>query len=99
MAQYQIMYWHDIPVQVRAGGRRDRASQELPERFQVAIDKAAMAAGVTGSDAYTDGFYWGEAQEREGTPKEVVEAVVAEIEVAYKSIDWRKTAASLTASK
>jgi len=99
LTQYQIMYWHDIPLQVRAGGRRDRASQELPERFQVAIDKAAMAAGVTGSDAYTDGFYWGEAQERPGTPAEVAAAVAAELDAAYQTIDWRRTAAALNDGK
>jgi hypothetical protein len=95
MAQYQIMYWHDIPIQVRAGGRRDRVSQELPQRFQVAIDQAAMAAGLTGSDAYIETFRWGEAQEREGSPAAVVAAVVAELDAEYAQIDWRKTAESL----
>jgi len=38
MATYQVMYWADIPVQVRAGGRRERVSVELPARFQAAID-------------------------------------------------------------
>lgn len=99
MTQYQIMYWHDIPVQVRAGGRRDRVSQGLPERFQAAIDKAAMAAGMTGSDAYTDGFYWSETQERDGTPAEVAAAVSSELDAAYQTIDWRRTAATLNDSK
>lgn len=71
MATYQIMYWHDIPVQVRAGGRRDRVSIELPQRFQIAVDNAAMAANLTGTDAYLEGFRWDEAQEREGTAEEV----------------------------
>jgi hypothetical protein len=95
MAKYQIMYWHDIPIQVRAGGRRDRASQELPQRFQVAIDQAAMAAGLTGSDAYIETFHWDPAQERAGSPAEVVAAVVAELDAEYARIDWRKTAESL----
>jgi hypothetical protein len=95
MTQYQIMYWHDIPVQVRAGGRRDRVSAELPPRFQVAIDNAAMAAGLTGSDAYIETYRWGEAQEREGSPAEVAAAVVAELDAEFEKIDWRKTAESL----
>jgi hypothetical protein len=95
MTTYQIMYWHDIPVQVRAGGRRDRVSIELPQRFQVAVDNAAMAAGVTGTDAYLEGFRWSEAQEREGTPAEVAAAVVAELESQYARIEWRTTAAQL----
>ncbi|MCA9918867.1 MAG: virulence factor [Anaerolineales bacterium] len=95
MAKYQIMYWHDIPVQVRAGGRRDRVSIELPQRFQLAVDNAAMAAELTGTDGYLDGFHWSEAEEREGTPEAVANAVAAEVETRFTKIDWRKTAASL----
>ena len=93
MTTYQIMYWHDIPVQVRAGGRRDRVSVELPPRFQVAVDNAAMAAGLTGTDAYLEGFAWAEPQEREGSPAEVAAAVAAELEAQHATIDWRATAA------
>lgn len=92
MAQFQILYWHDIPLQVRSGRRRDRVSQELPQRFQVAVDNAAMAAGVTGTDSYLDGFVWSEPQEREGNPAEVVVAVVAELDAGHDRIDWRATA-------
>ncbi|MCB9009545.1 MAG: virulence factor [Ardenticatenaceae bacterium] len=95
MAKYQIMYWHDIPVQVRAGGRRDRVSIELPQRFQVAVDNAAMAAELTGTDAYLDGFRWSEMQERDGTPEAVAKAVAAELDTQYETIDWRQTAVSL----
>ena len=95
MTTYQIMYWYDIPVQVRAGGRRDRTSIELPQRFQVAVDNAAMAAGLTGTDAYLSGFEWSEAQERSGTPQEVAAAVVAELEARFATIDWRQTAATI----
>ena len=56
MTTYQILFWYDIPVQVRAGGRRERVSVELPARFQAAIDSAAMAAGLTGTDGYLSGF-------------------------------------------
>lgn len=95
MTSYQIMYWHDIPVQVRAGGRRDRVSIELPQRFQVAVDAAAMAAAMTGTDAYLEGFRWGEPEERDGSPQEVAEAVAAEIDAEFPDIDWRKTANAL----
>jgi hypothetical protein len=95
MTTYQIMYWHDIPLQVRAGGRRDRAGAELSHRFQVAVDNAAMAAGVTGSEAYLAGFNWGEPAERDGTPAEVAAAVAAELEAQYATIEWRRTAAAL----
>jgi hypothetical protein len=95
MASYQILYWHDIPVQVRAGGRRDRHAEALPDRFQEAVDSAAMRAGLTGSDAYTDGFQWGEQQERDGTAEAVAKAVAAELSAQFMEIDWRKTADKL----
>jgi len=90
------MYWHDIPVQVRAGGRRERVSIELPQRFQVAVDNAAMAASLTGTDAYLEGFRWADLQEREGTPDEVAAAVASELEAQFERIDWRGTAARLS---
>ena len=95
MTAYQIMYWHDIPIQVRAGGRRDRVSRELSERFQIAIDNAAMAAGLVGSDAYIEGFHWEPSGEMEGTVEEVVTAVIAQLDTQYKPINWRATAEML----
>lgn len=91
MAKYQILYWYDIPIQVKSRERKDRVSRELPPRFQAAIDNAAMAAGLTDSEAYMDGFQWHEPQEQDGTAQEVVEAVVTTLERQYTNIDWRKT--------
>lgn len=99
MAEYQILYWHDIPLQVRSGGRRDRVSQELPSRFQAAIDNAAMAAGLVGDEGYLNAFRWSDPQQREGAPAEVVAAVVAELDAQYARIEWRKTAETILAQK
>jgi len=95
MAQYQILYWHDIPVQVRAGRRQDRVSIALPDRFQTAVDQAAMGAGLTGTDAYLEGFVWSEMQEQAGTPAEVATAVAAELDRQHEIIDWRRTVMSI----
>jgi hypothetical protein len=95
MAAFQILYWHGIPVQVRAGGRRDRVSLALPDRFLEAVDKAAMRAGLTGSDAYTNGFQWSDNQERDGSAEEVAKAVAAELTAQFEEIDWRGTADKL----
>ena len=95
MATYQVLYWHDIPVQVKAKERRKRHSIELPKRFQIAVDNAAMKAGLVGDDAYLETFRWSETQTRDGSPQEVAEAVASEIEAEYKKIDWRKTAEEL----
>jgi hypothetical protein len=96
MATYQILYWHDIPVQVRAGGRRDRVSEALPDRFQEAVDAAAMKAKLTGSDGYIEGFQWGKRQEREGTADQVAKAIAAELDAQFVEIDWRGTAERLS---
>ncbi len=95
MAQVQVLYWHDIPAQVRVRAGRERASEALPIRFQEAIDNAAMAAGIIGSDAYTDGFHWEDAGERAGAVADTAVAVAAELDAAYPEIDWRNTADQL----
>lgn len=99
MTPYQILYWHDIPSQVRSGERRERVSVPLSQRFQDAIDSAAMLAGMFGSEDYTSAFQWGEAQQRDGTPQEVANAVAAELEATYSQVDVRKTAESVKGIK
>ena len=98
MPQYQILYWHDIPVQVRVKKGRKRSSKAMPGRFQEAVDKAAMRAKHASGDDYTDGYVWGEAQERDGDPQDILDAVVAELDVQYTEIDWRATAAKVKAA-
>lgn len=44
--------WRDIPAQVVARRGRESAKRELSPRFQVAIDRAAMYAGLFGTDEY-----------------------------------------------
>jgi hypothetical protein len=95
MASIQVLYWKDIPVQVRARDENGRASLSMPDRFQFAIDQAAMQAGLTGSDAYTDLFVWQNYEDRPGSAQEAVSVVVAELDSHYASIDWRKTAVAI----
>lgn len=54
MAELTILYWRDIPAQVIAKAGRKTAKRPLPERFEQAIDRAAMRARLTGTDAYLD---------------------------------------------
>jgi hypothetical protein len=92
------MYWADIPVQVRAKGAGSRAKAQLAERFQEAVDLAAMSVGWIGSDEYTNAYHWGGEQERDGTAQEVVDAVVAEIEAQHPRVDWRATVNTIRAA-
>jgi len=84
MAEYQITYWRDIPSMVTAReGRRNKAKVELPQRFQVAIDEAAMRADLIGSDAYLEQWRRNEWQEQDGALQEVADSVSATIESEY----------------
>jgi len=52
MAQLTIVYWRDIPAQVIAKKGRETAKRHLGERFEQAIDRAAMRANLRDTDAY-----------------------------------------------
>ena len=54
MARLIRVYWRDIPAQVIAKQGRRTAKIMLPQRFQEAIDRAAMRAGKGSSDAYLE---------------------------------------------
>lgn len=46
------IWWRDIPVQVMATGGGEPVRAELPNRFTVAVDAAAMEAGLEDSSDY-----------------------------------------------
>jgi len=52
MATLMIISWRDIPAQVVVRRGRETAKIQLSQRFQEAIDRAAMRAGKGSSDAY-----------------------------------------------
>jgi len=76
------IYWRDIPSQVMAKAGRKAEKVMLAERFQHAIDRAAMRAGKGGSDAYMEDW------RRERSPcsadlKREADAAAAELEAAF----------------
>ncbi len=80
MIQYQVLYWRDIPVQIKLFVGRRPSSHTLPGRFQLAIDRIAMQEGLVGTDAYLDLWHWSAKQERAGTPEDVLQALLRETE-------------------
>jgi hypothetical protein len=52
VASLSVIAWRDIPSQVVAKRGRETAKLMLSQRFQQAVDRAAMRAGKTSSDAY-----------------------------------------------
>ncbi|MBW3592507.1 MAG: virulence factor [Actinobacteria bacterium] len=52
MPDLTVIWWRGIPAQVTAREGRKTARVQLDDRFQEAIDAAAMRAGMIGTDAY-----------------------------------------------
>ena len=52
MAQLIVVYWRDIPAQVIVKRGRVSAKRQLAERFEQAIDRAAMRANLRDTDSY-----------------------------------------------
>ncbi|MDC0062891.1 virulence factor [Candidatus Puniceispirillum sp.] len=76
MANLITLYWRDIPAQVIAergrGRKREQAKIELPRRFSVAIDAAAMRDRVDSTDDYLSEW-------RRSEPEECGEDLKAEV--------------------
>lgn len=79
----EIVYWRDIPAQVKARAGRQRATRPLGERFQQAIDVAAMHSGKSGTDDYLAEWVTRPAGEREEEPERAAQAMAADLERDY----------------
>ena len=77
------VYWRDIPAQVIVGKGRRGTKLPLPERFEQAIDRAAMKSGAAESDAYLEGFRKAEPYAVDGADADVAAAEVARIDAEY----------------
>jgi hypothetical protein len=80
MATYKILYWQEIPAQVKAEDDADDVTLELPAKFMERIDRLAAQRGLQASDDYLAQWRWSEEEEREGSAREVAESVRAELE-------------------
>jgi hypothetical protein len=83
MAEVTIVYWRDIPAQVIAGKGRRGTKRPLDVRFEQAIDRAAMKAGLTGTDAYLSEWRKAPPVEVPGEEAEAAEAEARRIEAEY----------------
>lgn len=83
MARYQILYWEHIPLGVKATDVNGTVRENLPARFQEAVEHASSRAGHSSAAAYTSMFKWGKEQEREGTAKEVAQSVAKELDESW----------------
>ena len=80
MTEYQLTSWRDLPSLVVARDGENVVKTPLAPRFQESIDEAAMRLGDTGSDDYLAGWDRGAWTTAEGSPTEVTDRVVADLE-------------------
>jgi len=83
MPEVTIVYWRDIPAQVIVGRGRSGAKHPLPERFEQAIDRAAMKVGASDTDAYLAEWRRAPAFSVDGDPADVAAAQAARIDAEY----------------
>jgi hypothetical protein len=88
--KYRVTSWRHIPTMITASGDGREVKAEMPKRFMSAVDAYAMAVGLTGPDDYSAQWKKGPWRECEGTPEEVIKAVLAELEAQFKVIEIPK---------
>ena len=80
MAIYKVLYWQEIPTQVKAEDEDEDVSVMLDGRFMQQVDILAAKRGLQEADDYLAQWKWSEEKEREGSARVVAEAVKAELE-------------------
>ena len=89
MPDVTIVYWRDIPAQVIVGKGRRGSKRQLEERFEQAIDRAAMKVNAKDTDAYLAEWRKGKPYEVAGEPDAVAEAEAVRLEREYDQIRIR----------
>ncbi len=86
MARYRIMYWKHIPQSFTVEGDGRTVKKELSQKIQNAIDAYAMAEGLTSTTDYAAQYKRGDWIQRDGSPEDVAEALLAELEAEFAKI-------------
>ncbi|HUO96420.1 MAG TPA: virulence factor [Steroidobacteraceae bacterium] len=87
MGQLIIISWRDIPAQVLVRRGREVAKVQLSQRFQEAVDRAAMRAGKGSSDAYLADWQRSAPRACGDDLKAVAAAEAATLEARYSDAD------------
>lgn len=84
MATYKILYWQEVPTQIKAEDALDDVTVQLDGRWMERIDRLAGERGLQGADDYLAQWRWSEEEDRPGSAQEVAEAVKAELEAEWR---------------
>ncbi|MGR3322345.1 MAG: virulence factor [Pseudooceanicola sp.] len=83
MPDITVVYWRDIPAQVIVGKGRRGAKVQLSERFEQAIDRAAMKSGAHATDDYLAAWRKVPSGSEEGEAENLARDHAARIEGDY----------------
>lgn len=83
MAKYKVLYWKEIPTQIKAEDDIDDVTVMLDDRFMALIDAQAMKEGLRDTDSFLAQWHWSEEEVREGAADEVAAALKSELEARY----------------
>ena len=87
MSKYRIMYWKHSPQSFTVEGDGRTVKKQLSEKIQNKIDAYAMAVGAISTTDYAKEYKRGPWIEREGSPEEVAEALLSELETEFAKIE------------
>ena len=80
MATYKILYWQEVPTQIKAEDGSEDVTVMLDGKFMEHIDRLASIRGLQTADDYLAQWKWSDEEERKGSAREVAEALKAELE-------------------
>jgi hypothetical protein len=80
MTTYKILYWQEIPTQIKAEDEANDVTVMLDGKFMAQVDILAAKRELQSADDYLAQWRWSEEEEREGSASDVAEAVKAELE-------------------
>ena len=90
MASLIVISWRDIPAQVIVKRARETAKVQLSQRFQEAVDRAAMRAGKGSSDAYLADWKRSEPKPCGDDLEAEAAAEAARLEALYSDADLER---------
>jgi metal-dependent amidase/aminoacylase/carboxypeptidase family protein len=84
------MYWKHIPQSFTVEGEGRTIKKQLSQRIQDKIDAYAMAERLTSTSDYAAQYKRGDWVERDGTPEEVADALLSQLEAEFAKIEIPK---------
>jgi len=83
MATLTVLYWRDIPAQVIVKDGRKSAKRQLSDRFQEAIDMAAMRSKAHEAGTYLEEWRRGLPETCEDELETVADTAARDLEATY----------------